>query len=166
MSKDGPNMSGKGERFEKKGESVEKNEEKYEEYEVSEEEKIISEKIRRLARRERITVTDPEAYQKALTAIRKIEEVFSSRRFEEARPEFSYSYDRLFGTMLGFEVIITEYGVIMGSDKLREIARLLPPDCSVSIRPRTDHRVSLLFSFRGVRKIIWEEGGSDAPHTS
>ena len=123
MSKDGPNMSGKGERFEKKGESVEKNEGKYEEYEVSEEEKIISEKIRRLARRERITVTDPEAYQKALTAIRKIEEVFSSRRFEEARPEFSYSYDRLFGTMLGFEVIITEYGVIMGSDKLREIAR-------------------------------------------
>lgn len=112
--------------------------------------------------REYVTILNAKEYAKATKAISKIYTVINDCcEDEDEKPEFAVKFDSVFGTNLALNVVITEVGLTMAGDELREIVASLPQQCRMTIIPRDDFKTLLQFTFHNVKEVLCHEDKED-----
>ena len=112
--------------------------------------------------KEYVTILNAKSYAEATQAISKIYTVINDCcEDEDEKPEFTLKYDAAFGTHLALNVVITEFGLTMAGDELRNIVASLPQRCRMTIIPRDDFKTLLQFTFYNVKEMLCHEEKED-----
>lgn len=105
--------------------------------------------------KEALTIINPALLDQATKSIKAIHAIIENRiREEDERPEYSIDYDTLYGTMLGFSIILTEYGVKFTGEDIKNIAETLPENAVIRIQPLKDYKTKILITYKNVKLII------------
>ena len=102
-----------------------------------------------------VSVLDHNRLSEVMASVKHICSVIAKKcECEDEMPTFSLKYDSLFGTDIGFDCVVTEFGITISEQDLKSIAHSLPKDSNMLILPRTDNKTLIQFTYRNVKKLV------------